>query len=92
MGSSVRRWRRSGAELLGHIYVVGGETVKCAVSNLSASGAALRTDVPLPPEFDLEIPKLNKVFRVALHWKNKDEAGVHFVLAPIAAAADVTGR
>jgi hypothetical protein len=88
MGWNVRR-ARSGSEFLGRIYVESGEPVKCAVSKLSASGAALRIDVPLPPEFDLEIPRLNKVFRAALHWKNEDEACVRFVAPPGAAPADV---
>jgi hypothetical protein len=76
---NVRRARREATELLGRIHGFGGEGVKVGVRKLSATGAALRTDVPLPAEFDLEIPQINKTFRAALRWKDQHTAGVHFV-------------
>ena len=82
MSWNVRRAQRSPSELLGHIRGPRGDVVKCSVRNLSSTGAALRTDVPLPAEFDLEIPEINKTFRVALRWKSQTKAGVHFVQTP----------
>src|SRR5215218_463227 len=82
MSWNMRRAQRGAAELLGRIHADAGDALKVSVRNLSATGAALRTEAPLPSEFVLEIPQINKTYRVALRWKSQYAAGVLFVPEP----------
>jgi hypothetical protein len=56
-------------------------TMNCIVRNFSPEGAriAFNTAVTIPDEFDLEIRRNERAFRVRTIWRRGDEAGVAFI-------------
>jgi hypothetical protein len=59
-----------------------GAPVKCVIRNLTATGAKIEVHSPVPQEFDLllDCDKSRRSCRVI--WRNRNQIGVVFVLAP----------
>jgi hypothetical protein len=56
-------------------------TLDCTLRDLSASGAKLyfSAHVPIPEEFDLELPQKGRTHRARIMWRTADSCGVRFI-------------
>jgi hypothetical protein len=59
--------------------------IDCVVRNISATGAklALAGSLPVPGEFELQIPQKGCSYRARLVWRNNEGAGVEFITADV---------
>jgi hypothetical protein len=83
--SELRRAERSRVFLKAHIYFNGNlSSVECRLQNLSVSGAKIvvAANIPLPDEFDLDIPLKSQRHHAKLVWRKADSAGVTFAAEP----------
>jgi hypothetical protein len=56
-------------------------TLDCVLRDLSATGAKLifSAHVPVPDEFDLELPQKGRTHRARIMWRKLDTCGVRFI-------------
>jgi hypothetical protein len=80
--SDLRAAKRT-RSLLGGKVVFNGRrsTLDCTLRDLSASGAKLyfSAHVPIPEEFDLELPQKGRTHRARIMWRTADSCGVRFI-------------
>ena len=80
--SDLRTAKRS-RSLLGGKVVFNGRrsTLDCTLRDLSESGAKLifSAHVPIPEEFDLEVPQKGRTHRARIMWRTADSCGVRFI-------------
>jgi PilZ domain len=57
-------------------------TISCQIRNISRSGARLSISeaATLPEEFEIEVPQKGKTYRARLCWRERESAGVEFIL------------
>jgi hypothetical protein len=80
-----RSAERSRVFLKARIFFNGNlSSVDCTLQNMSATGAKIlvANNIPLPDEFDLEIPLKNLRHHAKLVWRKADSAGVAFAAPP----------
>jgi len=73
---------RSRTLLEGHVIVPGRSShMGCTVLDLSEAGARLLLDweTPLPPEFEIRIPRRRLSRRATVVWSNGRDVGLKFV-------------
>ena len=68
--------------------------VDCVVKNISSSGAklALAGSLPIPGEFELQIPQKGSSYRARLVWRNTEAMGVEFITADVQKSTEVRLR
>ncbi len=68
--------------------------VDCVVRNISSSGAklALAGSLPIPGEFELQIPQKSCSYRARLVWRNTEAMGVEFIIADVQKSTEVRLR
>ncbi len=77
----------------GVIYDDAGRSSECSVSDISQSGAKIRTsiDLEIGVEVDLKINKFNDLRRCTVTWTRENEVGLHF-LVPISTKNEEMAR
>ena len=76
-GKALRKSERSGAILQGQIICSAG-TIKVRIFNLSATGAGVKTSVPIPPDCDLMLTRGGLFVASRLVWTVGAYAGLKF--------------
>jgi hypothetical protein len=68
--------------------------VDCVIRNISTSGAklALACSLPIPGEFELQIPQKRCSYRARLVWRDTESAGVEFIAADVQKSTEVRLR
>jgi PilZ domain len=83
--SDLRSSRRSRSLLQGKVVFNNrSSTLDCTLRDSSETGARLTfsAHVPIPDEFDLEIPLRGRMHRVRVMWRRADSCRVQFCDAP----------
>ena len=76
-GKALRKNKRSRAILQGQIICSAG-TIKVRISSLSATGARVKTTVPIPPDCDLMLTRGELFVASCLVWTDGAYAGPKF--------------
>jgi hypothetical protein len=68
--------------------------IDCVIRNISTSGAklALAGSLPIPGEFELQIPQRGCSYRARFVWRNTENAGVEFIAADVQKSTEVRLR
>lgn len=55
-------------------------TLDCRLRNMGESGAKLQFDHPafVPDEFDVQVARLERVYRARVTWRSRSEIGISF--------------
>jgi PilZ domain len=78
-------------EVFGHAVILAPDLrANCIIRDLSATGARLGVSrhVKLPPEFHVQLIKINSTRRVVLRWRQGDLIGVQFGQAETAQSSE----